>query len=181
MTPNQPNQAGNTSNVTVYGAGSWGSAIAYLLQQNGHRVTLWHYRDAAIAYIRKNGHSIKLADATLDIKKLNLTSSIDEAVSASEYHIAALPVQTYHHFFESCKPLLSGEHIFANCSKGIHVNEKSLISQLFQKHLPDFPMQQYATLSGPGHAEEIARQIPTAVTVASQSSETAQKIQNLLF
>jgi len=148
----------------VLGAGSWGCTIAQLLKENGHDVLLWAHNAELADRLNEKKKLPHLPDVALDVKV------VSDISIGKEYDvlIIATPVQFVRGVFERIdyKP-----KCFLNLSKGIEIKTGKRVSQIVQ----EFFDCDYAVLSGPSHAEEVALKLPTAVAVAGENKEIFQR------
>jgi glycerol-3-phosphate dehydrogenase (NAD(P)+) len=160
--------------VSVIGAGGWGTAFARLLARSGHSVTLWvrdPRRAEAIDGDRVNG--TYLPGVLLPRKGLHVTSSLSEAI-ASETIVLAVPSFAMSDVLARVAPLLSGRRVFVNLAKGLEQETRSTMSEVIARAIPGEPV---FTLSGPCHAEEVGRDMPTAVVLAGRDLELGKELQ----
>ncbi|MDR3195771.1 MAG: NAD(P)-dependent glycerol-3-phosphate dehydrogenase [Endomicrobium sp.] len=164
--------------ITVLGAGSWGATLAVLLADNGHKVTIWEF-DAKRAE-DLNNRKIKPFEDGVELPKGIAVTNILESVEAAEAVLFAVPSQ---HMRSTCV-LLKGNGIslkgklIMSATKGVE-NETLLRMSEAIEDVFNGVYNDIAVLSGPSHAEEVCRKIPTVVTSASVSLETAEKCRNL--
>ena len=164
--------------ISVVGSGSWGTAIALLLCRNNHEVCLWSYLDEEskrLKHDRENKEflpGIPFGDA-----KLTFTSDIDFAANFGEVIVTAVPSKAVSTTAKALKKNGNGK-IIVNVSKGLDENSLCRISEVFSSELPD---SEIAVMSGPSHAEEVARQIPTTNVIACKNQEIAQMLQNVFM
>ncbi len=161
--------------IGVLGAGGWGIALAVLLNNNGHEVTLWSKIEREVAELNKTRENkISLPGIILD-EKIQITSDIDEAVRDSEIIVMAVASV----WVRSTSALLKGKikdgQIMINVAKGIEDNTLFTMTDIIEDELPGVNA---AVLSGPSHAEEVGKGIPTTVVVGAKDKESAQKIQD---
>ncbi|MDR3306980.1 MAG: NAD(P)-dependent glycerol-3-phosphate dehydrogenase [Endomicrobium sp.] len=164
--------------ITVLGAGSWGATLAVLLADNGHKATIWEF-DAKRAE-DLNNRKIKPFEAGVELPKGIAVTNILESVEAAEAVLFAVPS----HYMRSTCVLLKDNDIslkdklIMSVTKGVEngtlLRMSEVIEDVFNGVYNDI-----AVLSGPSHAEEVCRKIPTVVTSASVSLETAEKCRNL--
>lgn len=163
-------------NVGIIGAGGWGSSIAKLLSENGHKVCLWTHEADVIDEISLNHtNSHYLANVFLpeNIKVTNNPAIISE----KDVIINTVPTQfirevyTKNDFNVNSKPLING-------SKGIEKSSLMRISEIFVDVL-NIDMDNYAVFSGPSHAEEVALNVPTTIVAASENSELVRLSQKI--
>lgn len=166
-------------NLSVLGAGSWGTALAYVLSNNGHNVKLWDAYPEILHQIQSTHKHKNLPDLSIDDNTFTFVYSLPEAFEDSDFIITVIPSQIYKHFWKSIKPYVKPHQILVNCSKGIDVENTKFIIDLLSEAIPEYNLHQYAVLSGPSYATEVIKKIPTAIVAASSSIETAKKVQHL--
>lgn len=165
-------------NVTVIGAGSWGTALAQVVATNGHDVILWARRPEVASIINRDHRNPDyLKDADLDIR-VRATSSVEEAVDGADAIISVTPSKYVRSTAESLAPFVSSEVPILVCSKGVEAVTGLVPTQVFEEVLGN--PTRLAALSGPNHAEEIVKGVAAGTVVASDSAETAEFFQQLL-
>ncbi len=163
--------------ITVFGAGSWGTALADLAARRGHDVVLWCRHEDQARAINATGHNPRyLSDAPLN-PSLDATSDIGEAASHSGRWILAIPTQSLRETLLRLAPLSPSGLSACNAAKGIEIGSRKLIHEIVKEILPQ---ARYSVLSGPSHAEEVIKGQPTAVVVASSDGGEAALWQGLL-
>ncbi len=159
--------------VTVLGAGSWGTALAIVLAQNGHRVRLWA-RDAGLvarsAVDRVNARY--LPDCPFP-EALSLTADLAEALRSADQIWLALPTKTLAPFLQTQAAALAPEALIVNAAKGFEPGTGRFISQLAADYLAP---ERFVVISGPTFAHEVATGKPSAITVASASVASAETV-----
>lgn len=165
--------------VSVLGAGSWGTALAYVLYSNGHRVKLWDAYPEILQQIQNTHKHKNLPDLLIDDNTFAFAYSLQEAFEESDFLITVIPSQIYKHFWKTIKPYIKPHQIIVNCSKGIDVENTKFIIDLLKECIPEYNLHHYAVLSGPSYAMEVVKKIPTAIVAASSDINTAKKVQNL--
>jgi glycerol-3-phosphate dehydrogenase (NAD(P)+) len=164
--------------VAVLGAGSWGTTLAILLSGNSHRVTLWSYRPEETERIRATSENalflpgVRLPDA------LEVTSDLEAAVDGAEMVVGAVPSQYLRSVVVHLSHLPLEKLILVNVAKGVENGTLMTMSDMLHDALPALPRSRVVTLSGPSHAEEVSRKIPTTVVAASPDLETARQVQS---
>ncbi len=159
------------TSITVFGAGSWGTALADHLRRAGHEVTLWCRRAEQARAINLTG---KNPDYLCDIDLaagLTATSDLAEAATLAERYVMAVPTQQVRSFLTAARNVLPAGCSVCNVAKGIEISTGYRISQITGAVMPG---TRYTVLSGPSHAEEVARMKPTAVVAASRFPEEAR-------
>lgn len=162
--------------ISILGSGSWSTAIAYLLSEN-HDVLLYARNPEDAKYINdnhKNKKYLKDFDLPTNIKA---TSNIKDLFK-NRFIINGIPTQSIRSVIKQFKPYFSEDNIFVNLSKGLELETHNRISQIVKQELGEDT--HYAILSGPSHAEEVIRKMPTAVVIACEDINLAKEIQ-LIF
>ena len=168
-------------NVAVIGAGSWGIALAYRLSSNGHNVTLYARRlESADRLKADREDKEKLPGVYLD-EKINITSDMEEALKDMDIIVLTVPSVEIRNVCKKMRPYLAGpekEQIIVNCSKGIEKDSLMLMSDVI---LDELPGSEVTVLSGPSHAEEVGKNLPTTIVVGAFSKEVAKKVQDVFM
>lgn len=163
--------------IGVLGAGAWGSTLAILLHYNGHDVTLWEYKkDYAKKLIKHRMNPIYLPGIPIP-KEINITYDLDEAVEKKNMIVSSVPSQYLRSILRKISYSDIKNTLFVSLSKGIENKTLLTMSQTIKDVYPDIDTSQIGVISGPSHAEEVSRRIPTAVVAASSSMETSLSIQ----
>lgn len=165
--------------VGVIGAGSWGTTLANLLSKRGEKVCLWSYEaDVADAVNTEHRNPVYLPDVQLH-EGLEATASLEEAVAGADVVVSVSPAQHVRRLMEEAAEHLSDEALVVSASKGIETNTLQTMAEVMEEVLPPRIARRASYLSGPSFALEVAREEPTAVAVASPSSEAARQVQDL--
>lgn len=165
-------------NIAVLGAGGWGTTLAILLSGNGHRVILYEYKpDYAKILQTKRINEIYLPGIKIP-DEIEITSDLNHAIQQQHFIVFAIPTQYLRSVIEKINFETIKNSIIVNVAKGIEISTLKRVSEIIQDIFPQISEEQVSTLSGPSHAEEVARKIPTAVVVGSKSIETAKFVQN---
>ncbi len=163
------------SKVCILGAGSWGCALAMVLDSNGYEPLLWARRkDQADEINDRHTNSKYLPEVVLS-ETIKASSDIEIAIKDSEMIVLAVPSQEVRGLCMSIKDIVNPEQIIVNVAKGIEHTSGMRISQIVEETIPG---AKYCMLSGPSHAEEVARNIPTALVAASKDINISQKVQD---
>lgn len=164
-------------NISVLGAGGWGTTLAIILHYNGHKVTLWEYKkDYAKFLNKKRENEIYLPGIKIP-EEIVITHNFDEAVLKKNLIILAVPSQYLRGVIKKASYSDIKNTILVNVSKGIEIKTLMTMSQMLKDVFPDLDDAQIGVLSGPSHAEEVSRRIPTAVVAASKDLDTSRTIQ----
>jgi len=163
--------------ITVLGSGAWGTALAMLLLENGSDVTLWSYTEEESAVLRETGENPMLKGVPLP-KELKLTTDM-AAVKGCGLVVLATPSFAVRSTAAKLKELADPGTILVSVSKGIEKDTSLRLSQVIEQEVGDkCPV---VVLSGPSHAEEVGRRIPTGVVAAADREEDARKVQDLFM
>ncbi|MBO4630924.1 MAG: NAD(P)-dependent glycerol-3-phosphate dehydrogenase [Lentisphaeria bacterium] len=167
-----------TRKITVLGDGAWGTALALTLLDNGHDVTLWGPFAENLMAIRETRHNKFLKGVDLP-ETLQVCADIGPAVAEAEILVLAAPSQYMRGTLEKLAPVYRKEqHQLVNIAKGIETGSLKRMSELCAEVLGEC---RYAALSGPSHAEEVSRRIPTAVVIASLDSAAVRELQEVFM
>lgn len=165
--------------IGVIGAGSWGTTIADMLALNGHGITLWVYEADLCERMRDRGENDVYLPGFALSKEIKFTNSIEEAVSGMEIVVSAAPAQVVRRVVSKAVPYISENTIIVSLSKGIEEGTLMLMSDLLKETLPKGLNKNLCFLSGPSFAKEVALKMPTAVVIASENKDAAQKAQKV--
>lgn len=166
--------------VAVVGAGSWGTALAGLLATE-RPVRLWaREREVADSIAASGENALYLGGVPLDRARLRATCSLEEALSGAGTVVWACPVQHSAAVLRRAAPFVSAEALVVSCSKGIEVETKRRMDEVFATVLPAGQARRFCALSGPSFAREVAGGLPTAVVVASRDEGACLAAQALL-
>ncbi len=149
--------------VTVIGGGAWGTALAMTAVKAGNDVLLWAREPETVADINQKHRTSFLPAAELPVS-LQATSDLREALASPDFILMVTPAQFNRSVFEQMTPLLNDKTPLVLCAKGIELESGLLLSEVASEVIPSVPL---AVLSGPGFAAEVAKERPTAVTIAS--------------
>jgi len=164
--------------VSVLGAGGWGSALAKVLSDNLHEVVLWSKFEEEIEKIRRTGENPDRLPGIKLPENLILTSDETSALKGADVIVMAVPsthVRATCHVF---KPFIDEKQIIVNVAKGIEDTSLMTLEEVIHDVLPK---NKVAILSGPSHAEEVARGIPTSVVVGSRDQTVVKMVQDLFM
>ncbi len=163
--------------ITVLGAGSWGTTLALLLYSARHDVTLWTYKPEHAIMMKENRRNDEFLPGIPLPNDLAITSVLPDSVSGSEMIVSATPTQFVRSVFEQLSDIDLGQQVIVNVAKGVENDTLMTISEIIEDCCPSVKPSKQSILSGPSHAEEVSRNIPTAVVAASPSLETAKIVQ----
>ena len=165
--------------IAVLGAGGWGTALALLLHGNGHCVRLWEFFPERALKLQRTRENASFLPGVSIPQKIAITNYVHEALDEASMIVFAVPSHVLRDVAKLASPYLKGSLISVNVAKGLEGKTLKRMSQVLQEELP--PNTEIATLSGPSHAEEVSRGIPTAVTVASPHENLNNHIQKVFM
>jgi glycerol-3-phosphate dehydrogenase (NAD(P)+) len=161
----------------VVGDGGFGTALALVLHQREHDVVLWGRDENHVAAIKAKRENVRYLKGVALPRAIKLTADPEEALAKADVVLSAVPTQYVRRVFERLAPHVPKGARVISTSKGIEVGTLARPSQILAELLPRRPI---AVLSGPSHAEEVARRFPASVVVAARSHALARKFQNEL-
>jgi len=159
--------------VVVVGSGSWGTALAHIFADAQNEVRLWGRDLKVLQEIDSTHQNLKYLKGLLLNERIKTQSDLAKGLAWAEVIVCSVPTQQIRSVFEKHFELLKGKMI-VNASKGIEQGTHQRVSEIFMGLQPDL---RYVVLSGPSFAEEAVKQLPTAVTVASNILSEAQWVQ----
>lgn len=164
--------------ASVIGAGSWGTALALLLNSNGHDVTVWSISPEEVELLSsKRVHEKKLPGVKIP-ESIKFTSDLKEAVEGMDIVVLAVPSVATRSTARKMKDYVSEGQILVNVSKGI---EETTLLPLTEQIEEEIPQANVAVLSGPSHAEEVSRKLPTTVVIGAKTKECAEYLQDVFM
>lgn len=166
------------ADISIIGAGSWGTALALLLHHNGHTVTVWSIIEKEIEMLRtEREHKDKLPGIKLP-EDMIFTTDLEAAVKGKDILVLAVPSPHMRSTSKSMSPYVKEGQIIVNVAKGIEETTLLTLSQIIEEEIPQ---AEVAVLSGPSHAEEVGRGIPTTIVVGARKKKTAEYLQNIFM
>ena len=160
--------------IGIIGAGSWGIALAWLLHNNGHNVQVWSILEDEIQMLKtKHEHVDKLPGVKLP-EDMKFTTDLKEAVEGKEILVLAVPSPFTRSTAKSMKEYVKEGQIIVNVAKGIEEATLMTLTQIIEQEIRCATV---AALSGPSHAEEVGKGLPTTCVVGTHKKETAERLQ----
>lgn len=164
--------------VGIIGAGSWGCALSLLLHNNGNQITVWSIMEDEINMLKKeHEHKDKLPGVILP-DDMEFTTDLEEAVSGKDVLVMAVPSPFTRSTSAKMAPYVTDGQKIVNVAKGIEETTLMTLSEIIEQEIPG---AEVAVLSGPSHAEEVGKGIPTTIVVGAKNKETAEYLQNLFM
>lgn len=164
--------------LCILGAGSWGSALGLVLAKKGYQVNMWTLSEEQAEKINRTRENIDYLPGVLFPNNITLTTDIENAIKDSKIIVLAVPSQAIRSVCKQIKTFVNDDQIIVDVAKGLEKGTGLRLSEVCEQELPNNP---YVTLSGPSHAEEVAKDIPTTVVVASKDLEIAQRVQDIFM
>src|SRR5690625_727038 len=166
--------------VTVLGAGSWGTALSIVLADNGHEVNLWTQRDEQAEAINTT-HKHEKYLAIMIPEQLKALHNLEEAVRNAEIILIVIPTKAIREVCKELNKILRHSVTIIHASKGIEPGSLKRVSEMISEEMDHYAYEDIVVLSGPSHAEEVAKRQPTTVTVTSINDENAKLTQDLFI
>ncbi|MBR2190467.1 MAG: NAD(P)-dependent glycerol-3-phosphate dehydrogenase [Eubacterium sp.] len=164
------------SKVTVLGGGGWAIALAMVLCENGNDVTIWSAVDREVESLSKDRENKISLPGIIIPDELKVTGDLDEAIKDVDVIVMAVASSFVRPTAHSLQGKIKEGQIIVDVAKGIEDDTYKTMTEILVDELPDCDP---VVLSGPSHAEEVARQIPTSVVIGSKNEDTAEFVQKL--
>ena len=161
----------------MLGAGSWGTALAIVLARSGHEVVLWARRKDAAGYMRRLRHNPTYLPGAVLPDTVHVTSTIEEAIRGCGTWVFAIPSQAVRDCALRVRDHVREDLVCVSLAKGIENGTLLTTTRVLRDVLEAVPVERLGILSGPGHAEEVVEEKPTAVVAAAYCNDTAREIQ----
>lgn len=164
--------------ISIIGAGSWGTALAWLLHNNGHEVLVWSIMEEEIEMLRtKREHEQKLPGVKLP-EDMEFTTDLQESLTDRDLVVLAVPSPFTRSTSQKMARFVKEGQIIVNVAKGIEEATLMPLSDIIEQEIPQANV---AVLSGPSHAEEVGKGLPTTCVAGAKTKETAEYIQNIFM
>ena len=162
--------------VSVIGAGSWGSALAVLLANNGHEVTLWTHDPHEIEMLSTKREQVEKLPGVKLPDNIMIEADLKTALTDEDVVVMAVPSPVVRMVAKQMSPFIKDGQIIVNVAKGIEDVTYKTLSDIIEEEIPN---AEVCVLSGPSHAEEVG--IPTTVVVGAKNKETAEMLQDVFM
>lgn len=164
--------------ISVLGAGSWGTALALLLFNNGHEVMLWSALEEEVKLLReKRENPSKLPGVKLP-EEMEITSDLEKSLEGRDVAVLAVPSPFTRSTARRMAPFTPEGQILVNVAKGVEEHTLMTLSEIISQEIPQADV---CVLSGPSHAEEVGKGIPTTCVVSAEKRETAEYLQGIFM
>ena len=164
------------SHTAVLGAGGWGTALAVHLARAGHNVQLWARDEELVSKMRSTRTNTAYLPEVVFPKSLQVESNLEPVLSRADLVVAALPSHGMREVLQKAAAMMPPSVTFVSATKGLEQGTLLRMSEVIEQELGK--SQKIAVLSGPSFAPELARELPTAVSVASREASTLARVQN---
>lgn len=165
----------------MIGAGSWGTALAMVLADNGHEVRIWGHKPSQIEEINRAHTNQKYLPGISLPESIIGYSSLKEVLKDIEVAILAVPTKAIREVLGKIREVQETPLTIVHVSKGIEPDTLMRISEMIEEEMPDTLLKDVVVLSGPSHAEEVSLRHPTTVTVSSKNMNAAEKFRIYLL
>lgn len=164
--------------VSVLGAGSWGTALSLLLCKNGHEVTLWSALEDEVRMLcEKREHESKLPGVRLP-EDMKITADLEDSLQDPDVAVLAVPSPFTRSTAHRMAPFVKKGQIIVNVAKGVEEHTLMTLSEIISEEIPQADI---CVLSGPSHAEEVGKGLPTTCVVSAEKRETAEYLQGIFM
>jgi len=162
--------------IAVIGSGSWGVALAIHLAKLGNKVNVWSFMEEEANLINNEKKCKFLPDITIP-EGIYCTTSYEEAIKDSEIILHVTPSKVTRNTVKEYKEFVTNQTIVI-CTKGFEKETLSTLDEVIKEEIPDVKL---AILSGPSHAEEVSKAVPTAMVIASEDIKIAEKLRDIFM
>lgn len=167
--------------IACIGAGSWGSALALVLCDNGHDVLIWSRRKEQVEELNEHHTNEQYNPGVVFPSSLKATYSMKEAVMNADMILLAVPTKAIRSCIQQMIPFIHKKVIITHVSKGIEPDTLLRVSEVIKEEMPEKLIDEIVVLSGPSHAEEVSKRLPTTITASAKNSEKAEFVQDLFM
>lgn len=164
--------------VSVIGSGSWGCSLAMVLAKNNHDVSIYSRNLEQVEEINIKHKNEKYLKGVRFDENIKASNSLKDVLKDSEIVVLAVPTQQIRSVLLEIKKYISEDKILVDVAKGIEVSSGFRVSEICEEILP---RNKYSILSGPSHAEEVSREIPTTVVISSNDNSVSEKVRDFFM
>lgn len=164
--------------VSIIGAGSWGSALAVLLADNGNDVTLWSHSIEEVNMLREFHEQKDKLPGVILPDNITPSDNLKESLTNKDVIVMAVPSPVVRQVAKQMSPFVKEGQVIVNVAKGIEDVTYDTLTDIIEEEIKGADV---CVLSGPSHAEEVGRKIPTTVVVGAKSEATAKMLQDLFM
>ncbi len=164
-------------NIAILGSGGWGVALSLILNKNGHNVKLWSYTEEEKNIINNERRCKFLPQAVIP-EGITCYNGYDEVINDADYIIVVTPSSAIRGTMNAIKDIVKENQVIILASKGIEPGTQKIYTDVIEEI---FPNNKIGAISGPSHAEEVSRFIPTCVVVSSKDDNLSHELQELFM
>lgn len=165
------------ANISIIGSGTWGMALSLLLHKKGHNVRVWSAIEDEVKMLNETRTHKNLPGISIP-EDMEITGDLESCINTTELMVLSVPSVFTRSTAKKMSPYVKEGQIIVNVAKGI---EEDTLMTLSEQIEDEIPQADVAVLSGPSHAEEVSRFIPTTCVVGAKTKETAEYIQNIFM
>ena len=166
------------ANIGMIGSGSWGTAVAKLLTDKGHKLVVWSFLDSETEMFRTHHENTERLPGVKLPEDVRFTSDLEEAIEGAELLVFAVPSPVVRSTAHNMRPFVPDGMLIVSLAKGIEEDTLMTMSDIIEEEIPQANV---AVLSGPSHAEEVGRGLPTTIVAGAHDRETAAQVQDIFM
>ena len=166
--------------ISVIGSGGWGIALTILLHKNGHNLTIWSFDKKETEELKSTRQNKTKLPNILLSEDIEVTNDLKEAVNNKDILVLAVPSKAIRSVSKSLKDIIKDNQIIVNVAKGLEEDTLKTMTDIIEEEL-EGKNPQVAVLSGPSHAEEVGKGIPTTCVVSAHNKELTLYLQNIFM
>ncbi len=167
--------------IAVLGAGSWGTALSLVLANNGFSVDLYTRKEEQKEEINKNRTNKRYLEGIHISEKITAYTNLEQVLDNKEIIIVVVPSHAMRETAKMIKSFVTDRTIIIHATKGLELDTYKRMSEIIKEEIPNLCTDQLLVLSGPSHAEEVSRKLPTTVVIAGSKISVADKVQDLFI
>ena len=169
------------SRIGVIGAGSWGTALATVVASKGHDIKIFDVDEKHLRSMQEHHENMDYLPGVPLIDNIKMAFTTEDAIKDAEVILFSAPAQHFRSALTAAREFIGDDVILINVAKGIEKGTHKRMSEIAVEVMGEDILDRYVVLSGPSHAEEVGRRMPTTVATASRNIEAAKKIQDLFM
>lgn len=163
--------------IAVLGSGGWGVALSLILDKNGHKVRIWSFSEEEKNMINEQRRCKFLPEAVIP-EEIVAYNDYESVLKDAEVVLVVTPSSAIRKVITDIKDIVTPNQTFVLCSKGMEASTQKIYTDVIKEILPN---QKIAALSGPSHAEEVSKFVPTAVVIAAEEEDIALELQEIFM
>ena len=163
------------SDISIIGAGSWGTALSVVLHKNGHKITIWSALAPEIEMLKEKHEQAEKLPGVILPDDIMFTTDLKEAIEGKDMLVLAVPSPFTRSTAKAMSPFVAEGQLIVSVAKGIEENTLMTLSEIIMEEIPQCEV---AVLCGPSHAVEVGKEIPTSLVAGAKKRATAELVQN---